>query len=211
MIKIKYFTFNPFQENTYILYDESGEAIIIDPGMYDAGEESELNQFLNEKELSPVKLLNSHAHLDHIFGNQCIVEQFGLKTHLHKNEIPILQAAGRMAKVYGLNYRPNDEVEKYLEEGDQIDFGNSKLECLFVPGHSPGHLMFLNREEKFVIGGDVLFRSSIGRTDLPGGNHQQLLSNIRDKVFQLDEDVKVYPGHGDPTSIGFEKRNNPFF
>jgi len=211
MIQIKAFTFNPFQENSYLLYDESKEAIIIDAGCYNREEENQLVDFLEKNELKAVKLLNTHAHIDHVFGNKFIFDRFGLKTHLSRKETPTLEMAEQSAKLYGLDYVPFSEVEGYIEEGDLIQWGNSELQTLWVPGHAPGHLVFYHQKEKFMIGGDVLFKGSIGRTDLPGGNHETLIKMIREKVFTLDEAIKVYSGHGEPTTIGYEKRNNPFF
>lgn len=208
---IKSFTFNPFQENTYLLYDDTKQAVIVDPGCYNRAEQAEIVEFLDSNELKLVKLINTHAHIDHVFGNKFILDQFGLKPYMHENEIPILAAAERSAEVYGLDYNHSSEVEGFIQEGDFIEFGDTKLSILFVPGHSPGHLVFVNDKKNVMIGGDVLFRGSIGRTDLPGGNHETLLKMIREKVFVLDANMKVYSGHGDPTTVGFEKENNPFF
>ena len=211
MLKIKSFTFNPFQENTYLLYDDTKKATIVDPGMYDARERKELMEFLQANDLELVKLLNTHCHIDHVFGNKFILDEFGLKPYLHEKEIQILAMAERSAHVYGLDYDHSDEYEGFLKEGDKVQVGNSELKCLFVPGHSPGHLVFVNEEDNYMVGGDVLFRSSIGRTDLPGGDHDILIKMIQEKVFTLDEKMKVYSGHGDPTIVGYEKMNNPFF
>lgn len=211
MIHIKYFTFSPFQENTYILYNDTKEAIIVDPGCFDASERSELKSFIEDNGLKLKRLLNTHAHIDHVLGNKFIYDAYGLKTHLHKKEMVVLEMAEQTAKLYGLPYEHCSEVEGYLAEGDLVMLGDDEFECLFVPGHAPGHLVFVNHEQNFMIGGDVLFRGSIGRTDLPGGDHEMLLKMIREKVFTLDDEMKVYSGHGEPTTIGYEKENNPFF
>lgn len=208
---LRSFTFNPFQENTYLLYDDTKEAVIVDPGMYNRNEQNALKNFISSNELKLVKLLNTHTHIDHVFGNKFILDEYGLKPYLNKDDLAVFEMAERSAQVYQLDYEHSPEVEGYLEEGDQVQFGNTTLDCLWVPGHSPGHIVFINRDEDLLIGGDVLFRGSIGRTDLPGGDHDTLLDMIRKKIFNLPEGMKVYPGHGDPTTVGFEKMNNPFF
>lgn len=210
MITLKQFTFNPYQENTYVLYDETGECVIIDPGMYDGAEQNVLASWIKETKLKPVLLLNTHCHLDHVFGNKFVFDNWGLKPQFHKGELYILQAVPGYAPQMGMNYELSPEPEVYLEETGTVTFGNSELELIFAPGHSPAHLCFYAKADGFIVGGDVLFYSSIGRTDLPGGNHQQLLDNIREKLFILPENVEVYPGHGQSTTIGYEKRNNPF-
>ena len=211
MIQIRTFTFSPFQENTYILYDESKQALIIDAGCSNRQEQAEVRDFLENNELKASKLLNTHAHIDHVLGNKFIYDEYGLKTHMSAKEMPVFKAAEQTAQMYGLPYDHCDEIEEYIEEGDQIQWGNSSLDTLWVPGHSPGHLVFYHPKQNFMIGGDVLFRGSIGRTDLPGGDHQTLLNMIQEKVFSLDEEMKVYSGHGEPTTVGYEKRFNPFF
>lgn len=210
-MKIKSFTFSPFQENTYVLYDETLECVIIDPGCYDHTEEFKLSQFITENKLKPVFLLNTHAHIDHIFGNAFVSRKFDIKPRLHELDMPTFNLAELSAKMYGVNYNSSPEPNLDLKEGDQIKFGNQLLDIIFIPGHAPGHVVFYNRVTKQIIGGDVLFENSIGRTDLPGGNHQQLLDGIKAKLFILDEDIRVYPGHGDSTTIGQEKKTNPFF
>ncbi|MDO7744465.1 MAG: MBL fold metallo-hydrolase [Pedobacter sp.] len=210
MITIQQFTFNPYQENTYVLSDESGACVIIDPGMYDGQEQNAFVKKIKEAGLKPVLLLNTHCHIDHVFGNKFVFDNWGLKPQFHKGELFVLQSVPGYAPQMGLNYEMSPEPEVYLEETGTVTFGNSTLELIFAPGHSPAHLCFYAKEDGFLIGGDVLFRNSIGRTDLPGGNHQQLLNNIREKLFVLPADVVVYPGHGPSTTIGFEKQNNPF-
>jgi hydroxyacylglutathione hydrolase len=212
MINIKIFTFNAYSENTYVLFDETDECIIIDPGMYDGTEQNEIVAFIKEKSLKPVLLLNTHCHLDHVFGNKFVFDTWGLKPQFHKGELQILQAVPGYAPQMGFNkYELSPEPETFLEETGTIKFGNSELELIFAPGHSPAHLCFYSKTDGFLIGGDVLFYGSIGRTDLPGGNHQQLIDNIKTKLFPLPDAVKVYPGHGPATTIGFEKEHNPFF
>lgn len=210
MITIQQFTFNPYQENTYVLYDETGECVIIDPGMYDSADQNVFVNWIRKNELKPVLLLNTHCHLDHVFGNKFVFDNWSLKPQFHKGELTVLQSIPGYAPQMGLTYELSPEPETYLEETGTVVFGNSELELIFAPGHSPAHLCFYAREDNFLIGGDVLFYTSIGRTDLPGGNHQQLLNSIREKLFVLPDSVEVYPGHGQSTTIGFEKQNNPF-
>jgi hydroxyacylglutathione hydrolase len=210
MIKVQSFTFNPIQENTYVLYDETGECVIIDPGCYDDQERQELVNFIHVKDLKPVHLLNTHCHLDHIFGNAYVAKTWKLKLSIHKKDLPVLAAFLQSAKLYGMNAEPSPDPEIFLEEGDKIKFGNSELEIAFTPGHSPGSITFFSRTDKFMIAGDVLFYGSIGRTDLPGGDFQTLINSIKEKLFPLGDDMQVYSGHGPATNIGFERQNNPF-
>jgi len=210
MINIQKFTFNPVRENTYILFDESGECAIIDPGMYDSAEQNELADFIKQNQLEPTLLLNTHCHYDHVFGNKFVFDNWGLKPQFHKGELFVLQAIPGYVPQMGLRYELSPEPEVFLTETGTVSFGDSSLALIFAPGHSPAHLCFYSAEDNFLIGGDVLFYTSIGRTDLPGGNHAQLLASIRNNLFILPDDCKVYPGHGPATTIGFEKLNNPF-
>ena len=210
MISIHSFTFNPIQENMYLLFDESMECVIIDPGCYDDNERAILSKFITDNQLKPVKLLNTHCHLDHIFGNGYVAKKYNLKLEVNKNEQRILDAYKITCDMYGMNADPSPQPSVFLEEGDIISFGNSKLEILFTPGHSPGSLTYYNRADKFLIAGDVLFYGSIGRSDLPGGNHETLISSITNKLLPLGDDYKVYSGHGQVTTIGFERKHNPF-
>lgn len=210
MISIKSFVFGPFQENTYILYDETKECIIIDPGCYDNRERTELAGFIEDNKLKPVKLINTHCHLDHVFGNGFVADTYTLKLEINKQDQPVLDSYLMSAKMYGLNAAPSPQPAVFLNEGDIISFGNSTLEILFTPGHSPGSITFYNREQQVMIAGDVLFYGSIGRSDLPGGNSATLISSIKNKLFPLGDNYTVYSGHGPSTTIGFERKNNPF-
>lgn len=210
MINIKSFTFNPFSENTYVLHDESGEAVIIDPGCYYKDEFQELYNYVENSNLKPVKIINTHAHIDHVLGVAGLKRKYNIPFSLHKIDEPLLKAVKTYASNYGFAQFDEPEIDSYLDEGDIITFGNSSLKVIFVPGHAPGHIAFVNDEQHFVIAGDVLFRQSIGRTDLPGGDMKTLLNSIRTKLFTLDDDYTVYAGHMQPTTIGFEKKNNPF-
>ena len=209
MITIEKLTFNPFQENTYILFDETKECVVIDPGCYGRKEKAKLINFIVENKLIPVQLLNTHCHVDHIQGNYLIASDFDLKLAAHQLEVPVLEGSPAWGAQYGIRGDLSPKIEIFLEEGDKIEFGNSELEVIFVPGHSPGHIAFINHNEKFVINGDVLFKGSFGRYDLPGGNPYLLSHSIQTKLFVLPNDYKVYTGHGVETTIGAEKFTNP--
>ncbi len=210
MITIQAFTFNPFQENTYLLFDETHECAIIDPGCCNAAERKVLRDFIENKKLKPVKLLNTHAHIDHILGNKFIADSYGLELEMNEKDLKTLASGAISAAIFAIDYEESPQPKVFLNEGDSVYFGKTSLEIVFTPGHSMGSICFYNRNDKFIIGGDVLFYQSIGRTDLPGGNHAQLLTSIRTKLFTLPDDFTVYSGHGPSTTIGFEKLNNPF-
>ena len=203
---------NPFSENTYIVFDEeTREAIIFDPGCFTNAEEQALSALIEEHSLKPVRLINTHCHLDHVFGNDYVAKKYGLQLGIHELEEPILTAAPVISQTYGLPpMTPSPPADYFINEGEVIELGSARLEVLLCPGHSPGSLCFYNRAEGYVIAGDVLFRRSIGRTDLPGGDHQTLLGSIHTKLFPLPDETVVYPGHGPSTTIGEEKRENPF-
>lgn len=210
MSQVKIFPNNPFEENTYVLYDETGECAIIDPGMYTASEQNVVVNFIKENNLKPVLLLNTHCHIDHVLGNKFVFDQYGLKPQFHQGEMDVLEAVIAYAPQFGLRYEPSILPDEFLGETGEVKFGNTTLSLIYAPGHSPAHLCYYDEQAGFVIGGDVLFRRSIGRTDLPGGNHALLLMNIEEKLFTLPDNVTVYPGHGPETTIGYEKVNNPF-
>lgn len=208
MIHIQSFTFNPFQENTYIVYTESGECMIIDPGCYDHAEEKILSDFISKNDLNPTLLVNTHCHIDHVFGNKFISEKYGLTPIIHPLEADMLEAVSRVAEMYGLDYTASPAPE--ILKDDEIKLGNESFKVLFVPGHSPGHIALYHANSTSLIVGDVLFRQSIGRTDLPGGDMDILLNSIRTELFILPDQTIVYPGHMDQTTIGYEKKHNPF-
>ena len=210
MISIKAFIFGPFQENTYVLYDETKECIILDPGCYDANEKRELVDFIELQGLKPVKLINTHAHIDHMVGNSFVAGKFNLKLEMHEQDVVLLQAAPVYGQNWGIHCEPSPDPDVLLNEGDEIHFGNSVLKVLFTPGHSPGSISLHSPGDNFVIAGDVLFYGSIGRTDLPGGDFDTLIKSIKEKLFPLGDTCKVYSGHGPVTTIGFERENNPF-
>jgi len=209
MLNVAKFTFNPFQENTYVVHDGS-QAILIDPGCWNSAEEHELESYLTENALTPVRLVLTHAHLDHVFGNAWVHKRYGLAPWMHKADVPLLERAPRQGEVYGVPCDPSPAPEGLLEPGDSITIGSDELRVLFVPGHAPGHIALYSEAQGFVINGDVLFMNSIGRTDLPGGDLETLLRSIREELFPLGDAVKVYCGHGPETTIGQEKRSNPF-
>ncbi|MCB0395023.1 MAG: MBL fold metallo-hydrolase [Flavobacteriales bacterium] len=204
------FTFNPFQENTYIVYDETGECLIIDPGCCDANEQNAITSFIRDNGLKPVRLLNTHAHVDHIMGNAFIARKYGIPLAVNELDLALLRNASSHAMAFGVTMEPSPEPDSFLDEGMVIEFGDTKLDVVHTPGHSPGSVCLINHNDKWVIGGDVLFYSSIGRTDLPGGDFTTLIHSIRSKLFILDDDFTVYAGHGPSTTIGQERKHNPF-
>ncbi|MFC2151344.1 MBL fold metallo-hydrolase [Bacteroidota bacterium] len=211
MTRIKSFVFNPFQENTYLLYDETNECIIIDAGCNDEHEFVQLDRFIAEKNLTLKSIVNTHCHIDHIMGNAHLVNKYNVPTIAHKEDMPLLERSNDMALAFGFNVQEPPKPTQFVVENDKIEFGNTILKVKHVPGHSPGSIALYNEKDQFVIVGDVLFQGSIGRTDLPGGNYDTLISSIKEKLFILDGAVEVYPGHGEKTTIEHEKNTNPFF
>ncbi|MDQ3392962.1 MAG: MBL fold metallo-hydrolase [Bacteroidota bacterium] len=197
-------------ENTFVLFDETKECVVIDPGCYEPEERHELQSYITDNKLKVTALLNTHCHIDHVLGNAFIKENYGVDLLIHPQDDATLKAVKIYAPNYGFPLYQEATADKFIDEGDIINFGNSSLEILFVPGHSPGHIAFYDLSAKICIGGDVLFRDSIGRTDLPGGNFNILISSIHNKLFKLEDDMTVYPGHGPETLLGYEKQNNPF-
>lgn len=210
MLSIRCFEFNPILENTYVIFNEAGQCCIIDPGCYFEEERQELKKFVEENNLVPIYLINTHCHLDHVFGNKFVSETWNLPLHLHEIEKMVLSFAPQSAQMYGLPFENYLGTLKFLKEGDIINIGDNELKVLFTPGHSPGSVSLYCEKGGFLISGDVLFSGSIGRTDLPGGSFEQLEASIREQLYTLPNATKVYPGHGGGTSIGFEKKNNPF-
>ena len=210
MIKIRIFVFNMFQVNTYVLYDETKECIIVDPGCYEDSEKEEFVSFIAEEQLKPVRLLNTHSHIDHIIGNHFVSEKYQLNLEAHPDGEKFVRHSGQTAFIYGFDNARIKEIDQPLKEGDVINFGKSSLKVLETPGHANGSLCFISHKQKFVITGDVLFYQSIGRTDLPTGNYKTLLGSIREKLLTLDNDFRVFSGHGPDTTIGFERHANPF-
>ena len=210
MIKIRVFTFSPVQENTYVLYNEHNKAIIIDPGCYFTAEQETLKKFINDAQLEPVRLLNTHCHLDHVFGNKWVYDTWGLELYIHPGEEQMLKLAPLSGEKWGLPFVNYNGPLHFLNEGDSVLLDDDALQVILAPGHSPASICFYCEKQHILIGGDVLFRESIGRSDLPGGDHEILLKSIREQLFVLPDEVQVFPGHGPTTTIGHEKKHNPF-
>ena len=210
MLTIKSFVFSPVQENTYVLTDEKDACCLIDPGCYFGNERVLLSEYMEQNGLTPKILLNTHCHLDHVFGNKFVYDTWDLPLHLHEKEVPVLENAPEAGLRWGLPFENYRGELIFLAEGDRVKLGDNELTVLFLPGHSPGSIGFYCEAQGFLIGGDVLFRGSIGRTDLPGGDHDTLLRSIREQLWVLPDEVVVYPGHGEPTTIGHERAHNPF-
>jgi hydroxyacylglutathione hydrolase len=210
-MKIRTFTFNFFSENTYILYDETGECVIVDPGCYFAEEETQLTGFISQNNLSPVKLLNTHCHIDHIFGNSFVAHKYNIPLYCHTLEVEWLEQGPHYGQaMYNVRLQPSPAPAGFLAEGDEVTFGNTTLQVLFTPGHSQGSITFYNAASKTAIVGDVIFNRSVGRTDLPGGNFATLENSIKTKIYTLPNDTVLYAGHMEPTTVGEEKMHNPF-
>jgi hydroxyacylglutathione hydrolase len=211
MTQVKSFTFNPFSENTFILFDDvSRDAIVVDPGCYTTNEQKQLQKFISDNQLIVKRLINTHCHLDHVFGNRFVEETYHVELEAHRAELPVLAKAHISADRFGVSMPMQEPFSIFIEDGDEIVLGDATFKVILAPGHSPGSLCFYNEKEAFLIGGDVLFFRSIGRTDLPGGNSAQLIESITTRLFVLPDATKVFCGHGQPTTIGYERYNNPF-
>ncbi|MDD3877466.1 MAG: MBL fold metallo-hydrolase [Bacteroidales bacterium] len=208
---LKVFTFNPYQVNTFLLYDETKECIIIDPAFNDDGEFDRFKSFIADNELKPVLFFNTHCHIDHIVGNYYISKHYEIKYGIHEAGAEFLSHAKNYADILGFNLKGLIKPDFFVKEGEVITFGNSSLLVIYTPGHADGSICFYSEKDKFVIVGDVLFEGSIGRTDLPTGSFDVLADSIIKKLFTLPLDTIVYPGHGNKTSINNEIRHNPFF
>ena len=209
-MKLHSFTFNPFSENTYVIWDDTKQCAIVDPGCYTNSEQQELKTFIEDNDLSPVLLLQTHAHIDHVFGTAFVNRTWGLKPKLHKKEKLVYDSASMIGMQYGVPIAALPEAEYSLEGGDEVTFGSTTLQVLFTPGHSPGSVCFYCEKDRLVLAGDVLFQGSIGRTDLPGGDYNTLIHSINTRLLTLGDEVTVYSGHGPKTKIVFEKLHNPF-
>ena len=211
MLKVKKFTFNSFSENTYVVSDELKNSLIIDPGCYYKAEQDELDRYILNNNLNLKSILHTHSHLDHMFGTAYLSEKYDLDLWISKDDFVTYQSYEKVCEVYDITITFNSiPSPKFFDLNNFFSIEGIKFEILFVPGHSPGHVAFYNKENKFLINGDCLFENSIGRTDLPGGNHQQLISSIKNKIFQLPDETIVYCGHGNETTIKAEKSSNPF-
>lgn len=210
MLNVKIFQFNPLQENTYLIFNEDQHCIIVDPGCYTDQERQQLVQFISSKQLRPVLLVNTHCHLDHVFGNKFIHEQYGLELYIHEGEQKVLEMAPTSGLMWNLPFDNYQGKLHFIDESLPLELGNDRLEILFTPGHSPASISLYSQQDDLLIAGDVLFRESVGRTDLPGGNPDSLAHSIRTRLYTLPDETIVYPGHGIPTTIGHEKHHNPF-
>lgn len=209
MMKLKTFVFNPVEENTHLLYDETGECIIIDAGCFYPEEKTELKQFIEEKGLTVKRLINTHLHFDHCFGANFVIETYGVALEAHPGDEEFLKRLPEQAATFGFRItEPSPEISHYIQENEVITFGNQSLKAIHVPGHSPGSIVFYSEEQGCAFVGDVLFQRSVGRTDLPGGDFELLKKGIQTKLYTLPDETRVFSGHGPETSIGFEKRNN---
>lgn len=211
LLTVQGFTFNPFQENTYLVWDDSKQAVLIDPGCHNEREYQLLLDFVEENQIRVVKLLNTHCHVDHVLGNAWAKRTFEVKLGIHPKDEPTLRAVQAYAGQWGFHGYEAAEPDYFLSEGEAITWGESgKFDVRFVPGHAPGHVVFWSSEDGFCINGDVLFRESIGRTDLPGGDQTTLVESIKKEMFSLPDETLIYCGHGPETTIGHEKKHNPF-
>jgi hydroxyacylglutathione hydrolase len=208
-MKVQIFTGNPIQQNGSVVYNEQGDAVIIDPSCYERKEQLEWLDFIQERNLKVHAVLNTHCHIDHITGNAFFVDHFGIPFMAHKEELFTLSFAERSANMYGLSgYIPSPEPTAYLTDNQILKFGDLELKVIFGPGHAVGHVAFYSEVDHLLIGGDILFKGSFGRVDLPGGSMEVLKKTILERMFTLPENTIVYPGHGPTTTIGEEKRTN---
>lgn len=210
MLYTQSFVFNPFQENTYVLYNDRKQCWIIDPGMYDAGELSYFLDYIHENMLQPQAIINTHTHIDHIFGVPALMERYNIPFGIHELDKPVLNSSAGSAALFGFDFRTIPQPGFFIPHNEKLDLAGDQLDILFVPGHSPGSIAFHYAPGNWVIAGDALFSGSIGRTDLPGGNHNQLITSIKTQLFSLPENTTVFSGHGPATTIKNEKNFNPF-
>ncbi|MFO7998833.1 MAG: MBL fold metallo-hydrolase [Bacteroidales bacterium] len=210
MSQIKIMTFNPFQVNTHIIYDESRECVIVDPACYEKEEEKQLAGFIQAEKLKVSAILFTHCHIDHMLGSRFASRTFRLKPLTHKDSMTFLENSKEYGKVFGFDVKKPIMPDSFLDDGDLVQFGNQELKVIHAPGHAAGSLCYYNEKEKYVIVGDILFNGGIGRTDLPTGDHDTLIKSILDQLLVLPDEVIVYPGHGPATSIGEERKSNPF-
>jgi glyoxylase-like metal-dependent hydrolase (beta-lactamase superfamily II) len=210
MLKIEKFVVNPLGENSYVMYDETRECIFIDPGFYYEEEFQEIRDFIAENNLTPVKIVNTHCHFDHIMGVEFIRNEYGIPFEAHADDAFWVERVVDQGRMFGFEINPVNPFDSFLTENEKVKFGNTDLQVFHIPGHSLGHVCLYNSDAGVLVAGDVLFYGSIGRTDLPGGDYQTLISNIKNKLFALPDETVVYCGHGPETKLGFEKRTNPF-
>lgn len=204
------FTFNPFSENTYLLTTDSGDCAVVDPGMSSPQEWAQFEQHISANGLTVNRVLLTHAHIDHVLGCRGLYQRYGLKPECHRDSVAVLDMCPRVSEMYGVPYELSPDPEVFFEAGEKIVLGREELAIRYVPGHAPGHVVFIDEVEGRVIAGDTLFAGGIGRTDLPGGDHDLLLDRIASELYSLPDDYVVHPGHGPATTIGQEKASNPF-
>lgn len=209
-MKIKTFIFNPFQVNTFVLYDETLEAAIVDCGCYNEAELNQILNFIKSESLTVKKIIITHPHLDHIFGVADLKKALKVPVYAHLKSGPLAIGADSDAKAYGFSGVKSFEIDETVEHGETIAFGSTKLEVLYTPGHVDGSICLYHKSTSELFSGDVLFKGGIGRTDLPTGDYGMLIDNIRSKILTLPDETVVYPGHGDSTTVYDEKMNNPF-
>ena len=210
MLYIERFSFNPFQENTYIIYNDANECWIVDPGMYEPHETEAMDSFIKDNNLKPQAIINTHTHIDHILGVDALKSKYRIPFYIHEKDLPVLQSATVSAAMFGFDFRNPPVQDGFINEQEPLKLATDELEVRFTPGHSPGSVVFYYPEGKWLIGGDVLFNGSIGRTDLPGGDHNTLIKSIETQVYTLPDDTVVHSGHGPATTVGREKQYNPF-
>ena len=210
MVKVEALVFNAFQVNTYLVSDSQGNCLVVDPAFYTPDEADYFDRYIMSQGMKVGGQVNTHCHVDHVLGVRHLRNKYGCKLRAHQNESALLNNVPMMGEVFGLQVEPLEGIEEILNDQDEIPVGDSLLRAIMVPGHSPGSLAFYSEEGGFVVTGDVLFQGSIGRTDLPGGDYDTLIRSIREKLLCLPPETIVYPGHGEPTSIAVEARENPF-
>ncbi len=210
MPQIKAFVFNEFAVNSFVIYDDSKECIIVDPGCISSKQQSILTDFIKDNQLNPVKLINTHCHVDHVAGNKFVVDTYNIPVYANEADNTNLKNAVRAGELYGMKIETPPEVTNYLNHNDTVKFGETILKVLHLPGHSEGSIALYSEKGQFIVVGDVIFNGSIGRTDLIGGSLDQLMNSIKNILFKLEDNTTVYSGHGPETTIGNEVRSNPF-
>lgn len=210
MIQVKKLILNPFQENTFVVYDQTGEAVIIDPGCYSPQDVDEVKWFVDANGITIKHLILTHGHIDHILGIDSLRDLYNVKCLAHADDLPLIDNSPVHGLMFGISIDKAPKIDEFIKDGDTISFGKSTIEVIHTPGHSKGGVCLLFRDEKILFTGDTLFNGSIGRTDLQGGNYETLISSIKNKILPLRADTVVYPGHGDPTTVEFENKHNSF-
>ncbi len=210
MIHIERLVFNPFQVNCYVLYDHKGACIIVDPSAYFEKEKNELTRYIENNNLTPALIINTHGHVDHIPGNRFLKEKYGIQVAMHKDDLVLLGNAVQQGLIFGFHIQKPDNPDIFLEDKQILPVFETPLEIRHTPGHSPGSVIIYSHIDNFVVTGDVLFDGSIGRTDFPGGSYNSLIKSILEEILSLPDETVVYPGHGESTTVGEERRNNPF-